>query len=223
MNLSERALARPHDPLVSLHFVPSKQALGKTDLDWACMARLAQGDKRALDELMSRWQRPVFGFLLRLVGNQEDALDLAQETFVRLYRARQTYRPSAPFSTYLFSIAANLARNFLRWKRRHKSYVCPGKEPNMGSSSVEEIIDETPSPREQLHHNEREKAIRDAVLALPPAMRVVLVLFEYEDLSYQQIAQILGMSTKAVECRLYRARHILKRKLRTFLEEKEGS
>ena len=90
------------------------EALDRTD-----MARLVKGDGTALNALLERHATPVFHFLCRLLGNEDDANDLAQETFVRVYRARDSYRPAQRFATWLFTIAANLARNQLRWRARH--------------------------------------------------------------------------------------------------------
>ena len=87
--------------------------------DVLLMRRLADGDDLALNELMSRWREPVAAFLLRMVGDHATAMDLTQESFVRLYTSRHRYKPVAAFSTYLFHIAANLARNHARWKGRH--------------------------------------------------------------------------------------------------------
>src|SRR6187431_425778 len=89
------------------------------DVDIVAMARLKTGDDHALGEIMERWQVRVTGFLLRMVSDQTVAVDLAQETFVRVYQSNQRYRPTGIFPTWLFSIAANLARQHLRWQRRH--------------------------------------------------------------------------------------------------------
>src|SRR5437016_675884 len=83
------------------------------------MLRLKGGDDLALNELMGRWQNPLVSFILRYVGNEQDALDLAQESFVHVYESRNRYRPTAKFSTWLFTIASNLCRNLTRWRERH--------------------------------------------------------------------------------------------------------
>jgi hypothetical protein len=89
------------------------------DADSSAMRRLREGEDLALNEIMERWQRRVTSYLLRFTGNETVAIDLAQETFVRVYQARERYRPKAKFSTWLFAIASNLAREHLRWLRRH--------------------------------------------------------------------------------------------------------
>src|SRR5438132_1428009 len=91
----------------------------ENDADIALMLRLAAGEDLALNELMMRWQQPLVSFIYRYVGNQTDALDLAQETFVRIFESRHRYRHYGKFSTWLFAIAANLCRNHFRWRERH--------------------------------------------------------------------------------------------------------
>lgn len=89
------------------------------EADRDAMLRLKDGDDLALNELMTRWQLPLVAFIQRYIGNPTEALDLAQETFVRVYESRRRYKPTAKFSTWLFTIASNLCRNFFRWQGRH--------------------------------------------------------------------------------------------------------
>ena len=107
--------------------------------DRADMERLAAGQDAALNDLMERHATPVFHFLCRMVGNKDDANDLAQETFVRVFRARASFRPSEKFSTWLFTIAANLARNHFRWRSRHPNVALEagtGKTEQTMSGSI---------------------------------------------------------------------------------------
>ncbi|RBP38608.1 RNA polymerase sigma-70 factor (ECF subfamily) [Roseimicrobium gellanilyticum] len=178
------------------------------DTDASAMSRLAAGEDMALTELMHRWQDRVASFLLRMTGSHATAGDLAQETFVRLYQNRTRYKPSASFSSYIFSIAANLARNHHRWSARHPADPIhelqkDGKEPTIDDSS----------PDEALARSETADAVQRAVQDLPPDLRETLVLFTYHDLGYHEIASAVGCSRKAVETRLYRARQTLKEKL----------
>ncbi len=172
--------------------------------DEQLMERLQGGDDSALTELMRRWELPVKRFLFRLVGNGAEADDLAQEVFVRVYTKRATYRAGARFSAWLFTIAANQARNRLRWWRRR-----PTLSLDDWLETGREVADEAASPaavdRARVE-DERREAVQRAVAALPLDQRTAIVLFAYEGKSMAEIAEIAGCSPKAVENRLYRAR-----------------
>jgi RNA polymerase sigma-70 factor (ECF subfamily) len=177
------------------------------------MARLASGDDLALNILMDRWGSRVGAFLFRMTGNHATALDLAQETFVKLYHARDRYRPSSKFSTYLFAIASNLAKNHARWKARHPTLSLD--IPKDGSvAHHEEAIDPCRSPEDSAVANEKTQAINRAFQSLPDDLREAMTLFIHEGMGYADIAALVGCSRKAVETRLYRARQILKEQLK---------
>jgi len=186
-------------------------------LDRADMERLAAGQDAALNDLMERHATPVFHFLCRMVGNEDDANDLAQETFVRVFRSRDSFRAGEKFSTWLYTIAANLARNHFRWRSRHPNVsldVEAGEaEPTFGST----LPANTPSPNEQAQAAERAAAVRAAVGKLPEDLREAIVLCEWEELSVAEAAAILETTPKAVESRLYRARQTLREELKSWL------
>ena len=178
------------------------------------MQRLQGGEDMALNALMNRWQQPVVGFIRRYVGNEADALDLAQETFVRVYESRHRYRRAGKFSTWLFTIAGNLCRNLSRWRSRHPAETMDGGEKEGDSMPLSETLAAPgDSPSASADRNELAAAVRENIQALPHDLRITVLLFEYEDLSYEEIAGVLGCSAKAVETRLYRARTILREKL----------
>ena len=188
------------------------------DADSSAMRRLREGEDHALNEIMERWQRRVTSYLLRFTGNETVAIDLAQETFVRVYQSRERYRPTAKFSTWLFAIASNLAREHLRWLRRHPTASL--NETHEGNSErplSERIAADGLNPSEAAEKLEQTRALRDAVMSLPNDLREAVVLFEYEDMSHEEIAEITGCSRKAVETRLYRARGILRKRLERWL------
>ena len=191
--------------------------LSAEDADHVAMARLRAGDDLALNEIMDRWQRRVTSFLLRMTGNESVAVDLAQETFVRVYQSRERFRPKGEFSTWLFTIAANLGRQHFRWQGRH-----PAISLDAGSEDGQPIGDQLTTtdgdPRQKAEARELATMVRGAVMALPNELREAVVLAEYEDLSYQQIAGISGCTPKAVETRLYRARALLREQLSKFLK-----
>ena len=185
--------------------------------DRADMARLAAGHDAALNDLMERHATPVFHFLCRMLGNEDDANDLAQETFARVFRARESFRPDARFSTWLFTIAANLARNQIRWRGRHPN-VSLDTESDATDQPLSSTLPATgASPTEAALAAERAAAVRAAVLRLPEDLREAIVLCEWEEKSMAEAAAILETTPKAVESRLYRARQALREKLRKWL------
>jgi RNA polymerase sigma-70 factor (ECF subfamily) len=180
--------------------------------DVELMLRLADGDDFALNGLMDRWGNRVTAFLLKMTGQRETAVDLAQETFIKLYHARSRYKPTGGFSTYLFSIASNLARNHARWKRRHPTLSIDAVSQD-GCGEIPELVDPGRTPEEIARAKEKARAVHDAFLRLPTDLCEAMTLFIYEEMSYAEIAVICQCSTKAVETRIYRARQALKEQL----------
>lgn len=186
------------------------------DTGW--MRRVQSGDEAALAALMERWELPVKALLARIVLNARDAEDLAQETFVRVWQQRARFDPAAEFRPWLFAIAVNLARNRLRWWRRR-----PEVALDEWTAAGEEGSGGAPSPAASSERAERADAVRTAIAALPADLREVVVLFEYEHLSHQEIGAILGCTPKAVESRLYRARAKLRDALGHLQPERVAS
>ena len=190
--------------------------------DEQLMAALAADDFPALDALMLRWQRPLQSFLLRHALNEADSLDLAQETFVRIHLHRARYRAGARFSTWMFQIALNLARDHGRKiaRRRTDSLDALASPDAHGADSgpAAQFADEGPSPAEAARRAEERAAVRAALRDLPEDLRAVVVFSEYEHLSHAEIAERVGATPKAVETRLYRAREKLRASLGRWLK-----
>ena len=179
--------------------------------DEELMRRLQGGEEAALASLMERWEMPVKRFIFRLLGNVTEAEDLAQEVFCRIFTKRTHYRPGAKFSTWCYAIAANLAKNRVRWWQRH-----PVHSIDAWIEAGGEIADETragASAAQAALRQEQILAVQQAVAALPLDLRTALILFEYEEQTTAEIAEALDCTPKAVENRLYRARQLLKRTL----------
>jgi RNA polymerase sigma-70 factor (ECF subfamily) len=187
------------------------------EADVSAMQRLQAGEDLALNEIMGRWKQPLASYLLRQLGNHEDALDLTMETFVRVYESRRRYSPSARFARWLFTIATNLARNHVRWRERHPEVTLDANEDE--ASPLDNLADDTPCAASQLETRERTKAVRKAITDLPPDLRTAVLLFEYEGLSHAEIASVEGCTAKAIETRLYRARQYLEQKLAHWLKK----
>jgi RNA polymerase sigma factor (sigma-70 family) len=185
--------------------------------DRADMARLAEGHDAALNDLMERHAAPVFHFLCRMLNHEDDAHDLAQETFVRVFRARESFRAGDKFTAWLYTIAANLARNHFRWRTRHPTVPLDAESDATGQTLADVLPAATPAPNEQTLAAERTAAVRAAVQCLPEDMRAAIILCEWEERSVVEAAAILEATPKAVESRLYRARQILRERLKSWL------
>lgn len=185
--------------------------------DRADMQRLAAGQDSALNDLMERHAPAVFHFLYRMLNHEDDANDLAQETFVRVFRARETFRSTEKFSAWLFTIAANLARNQIRWRTRHPNVSLDAEIGATEQSLASTLPSPESAPNEQLLAAERTAAIRAAVNQLPADLREAIVLCEWEERSMVEAARILDTTPKAVESRCYRARQILRERLKRWL------
>jgi RNA polymerase sigma-70 factor (ECF subfamily) len=181
------------------------------------MERLIAGQDTALNDLMERHATPVFHFLCRMVGNEDDANDLAQETFVRVFKSRGSFRTNEKFSTWLFTIAANLARNHFRWRSRHPNISLETENAETEQTLGSTLPSDAPAPDEQTLATERAEAVRATVGKLPEDLREAIVLCEWEELSMAEAATILETTPKAVESRLYRARQLLRERLKSWL------
>ena len=171
--------------------------------DGELMRAVMKEDTSALVQLIERWESRLLAFVFRYVQNESVARDLVQETFVRIYQARERFDPAKSFSSWMFAIAANLCRNHQRWTRRHRE---------TSLESVAESMD-TEHPVRRIARTESQQRIADALAALPHSLRVSVLLYYFEDLSYAEISDITGCSVRGVESRLYRARKILQKLL----------
>ena len=188
------------------------------ELDVQNMSRLAAGHDAALNELMERHGERLFHYLVRSLQNEDDAADLAQETFVKVYQSRTRFDPSQKFSTWLYAIASNLVRDRYRWRSRHPQVSLDAESDATGDSFRDSLPGGGSSPNESVQVEERAEAVRVAVAALPEELRQPLLLAEYEERSHAEIGAILGCSAKAVETRIYRARLQLRASLGRLLE-----
>jgi len=186
--------------------------------DQAALQALQLGRDSALDELIARWQRPLFAFAWRYVQNRTDAHDLVAETFVRLHQQRDRLRPDTRLSAWLFTTLSNLCHNHYRWRRRHPTVSLDA--PNEDDTSAHDSVpSECAVPDAALEHDETCAAVRAAVDRLPHDLKTTLLLHHYERLSYREIGSVVGCSERGVETRLYRARQRLRDELAGFLRE----
>ena len=186
-------------------------------LDQADMVRLRSGHDAALDSLMERNAPLLFGFLCRFVGDEEAANDLAQEAFVRVYLHRSDFKAGQRFSTWLFTIAGNLARNHLRSRSRRPESPLEGETLDGSPGLIETLASTALSPDQNALKVEQQAAVQEAVAQLPDDLREAIVLCELEERSLSEAAGLLNTSVKAIESRLYRARKRLRHGLSQWL------
>jgi RNA polymerase sigma-70 factor, ECF subfamily len=186
------------------YFMPSG-----ADPDAELMLRLKNGEDLILNELMARWQQPLVAFMYRYIGHQADSLDLAQETFVRVYQSRSRYTARAKFASWLFTIAANLCRNHVRRWERGSGTAMESLDSDSSRTS-EWILTSDNSPDQAVIKSELISSVKEAITKIPHDLKTVILLYEYEDRSYEEISSVLGCSIKAVEMKLYRARKLLR-------------
>lgn len=191
------------------------------DRDHLDMVQLVAGHGPALNNLMERHAEKLFHYLVRSLQNEEDAADLAQETFVRVYQNRTKFDAHQKFSTWLYTIASNLVRDRYRWRKRHPQISLDAANEATGNEFGETLPDRAPSASETVQGNERAAAVRRAVAALPEQLRIPLILSEYEEKSHAEIGEILRCSAKAVEVRIYRARQQLRASLGPLMQTEQ--
>lgn len=193
--------------------------LALRDPDIRLMLRVREDAPGAFEELVERYQHRLVAIMLHLVGNPEEAEDLAQEVFLRVYRARKKYRPQSKFSTWLFTIANNLALNSLRTKQRKPAVsLSAGQSRGMDSRSQEHLVpDPGTGPMQRVQKQELAKRIQEALDTLNERQRMAVVLNKFEDMNYAEIAEVMGLTTKAVKSLLSRARMNLRAALTGYV------
>jgi RNA polymerase sigma-70 factor (ECF subfamily) len=180
------------------------------------MARVAKGDDEAFEVLVTRHQTSVLNLIYRFLGDRTQAKDLTQEVFIRVWRRSKGYKPTAKFTTWIYRITANLCFNELRSSRRKKWFQFLRSDGIRKDQTEQDFADGSPSPEDLLLAKERSRQISDALQSLPENQRMALILKRYDDLSYQEIAQVLGCSVSAVESLLVRAKRTLQEKLKNL-------
>jgi len=192
------------------------QAMDKEISSEELMARVAEGDDSAFEILVNRHQTSVLNLIYRFIADRTQAKDLAQEVFIRVWQGAKSYEPKAKFTTWLYRITANLCFNELKSARR-KRWFSFSRSDEVGEQTLEETLaDNRPSAEDLLLEKERSRQISGALQSLPENQRMALILSRYDDLSYQEIAQVIGCSVPAVESLLVRAKRGLQEKFKNF-------
>jgi RNA polymerase sigma-70 factor (ECF subfamily) len=186
-------------------------AVAAIEPDAQLMLRVKEGDATSFALLLERHRAPVIRFLYRMVQNQAVAEELAQEAFLRVYRARASYEPTAKFTTWLFRIATRLALNSLRHGRYQKLQESLDQEAEQASGR--QLPDRRPTVEQALLDQARLEEVRRAIAALPDKQRAAVLMHKYEEMEYSQIARVLECSDSAVKSLLFRAYETLRARL----------
>ena len=188
------------------------------DPDAALMLRVKQGDAAAFTHLVDKYKQPVMNLAYRTLRDMTEAEDLAQNVFVQVYKSAGRYKPAAKFSTWLFTIARNLCLNEIRRRSRHPAESLDQSHAEADDQPLHQVEDKrVAAPPEQLLHRELEQKITDALADLPENQRTALLLCRQEELSYEDIAEVLGCSLSATKSLIHRGRETLKTKLKPYL------
>ena len=200
---------------------PTMAKSGEAISDVDVMLRVKTGDESAFSFLVQKYRRPMVGFMYRLCHNPSTAEELAQEVFLRVYRSRTTYEPSAKFTTWLYRIATNLAVNHARDTRHERvENTVRLDEPDQETGTTPDLADESLTAEEQILKRERLAAIRSKVNALPERQREAVIMHKYQQMDYREIAGVLKLSESATKSLLFRAYETLREQLKEFVSGK---
>jgi len=195
-------------------------------VDWRSMSdaeimlRVREGDDAGYNFLIEKYRKPIINFMFRMVHNQAVAEELAQEVFLRVYRSRQTYRAEAKFTTWLYRIATNLGVNHARdTKYERAAQTIYLDQPDAETGTTPDVADARPGAEEELVKEERMKAIRRHVMALPERQRTAVLMHKYQGLDYKEIGAVLRLSESATKSLLFRAYQTLRERLKEFVEQ----
>ncbi|MGC2582469.1 MAG: sigma-70 family RNA polymerase sigma factor [Acidobacteriaceae bacterium] len=188
--------------------------------DAEIMLRVREGDDTGFSFLIEKYRKPIINFMYRMVHNQAVAEELAQEVFLRVYRSRQTYRAEAKFTTWLYRIATNLGVNHARdtkYERAAQTIYLDQPDPETGTTP--DVADVRPGAEVELVKDERMRAIRKHVMALPERQRTAVLMHKYQGLDYKEIGAVLKLSESATKSLLFRAYQTLRERLKEFVEQ----
>jgi RNA polymerase sigma-70 factor, ECF subfamily len=200
------------------------RAVGREAVDWSAMSdaeimlRVREGEDAGFDLLVQKYHKPIVHFMFRMVHNQAVAEELAQEVFLRVYRSRQTYRAEARFTTWLYRIATNLGVNYARDTKHERAaqnvYL---DQPDPETGTTPDVADATATIEHEMVRDERMRAIRQHVMALPERQRTAVLMHKYQGLDYKQIGEVLKLSESATKSLLFRAYQTLRERLKDFV------
>ena len=191
----------------------------QTDSDAALMLRVKRGDRAAFTALVEKYKQPVVNFFCRSLRDEAESEDLAQNVFLQVYKSRARYERTAKFSTWLFTIARNLCLNEIRRRSRHPAESLEETHAENEDQPQRQYEDKKVFlPVENVLHGELSRKIEEALADLPENQRTAILLCRQDELSYEEIAKILGCSLSATKSLIHRGRETLKEKLKPYLK-----
>jgi RNA polymerase sigma-70 factor, ECF subfamily len=192
------------------------------DPDAVLMLRVKRGDRAAFTELVEKYKQPVMNLVYRTLHDEAEAEDLAQNVFLQVYKSAKRYESRAKFSTWLFTIARNLCLNEIRRRSRHPADSIEESHAEHEDQPRQQFEDKgSAAPPEKLLHGELAQKIDEALAELPENQRTAILLCRQEELSYEEIARVLGCSLSATKSLIHRGRETLKEKLKPYLRTGE--
>lgn len=192
------------------------------DPDVALMLRVKEGNIPAFEQLVERYKQPILNLLYRSLGDLSEAEDLAQMVFIQVYKSSARYRATARFSTWLYTIARNLCLNELRRRSRHPADSLDEAPSESEEPPIRQLPDpQATAPPMALMQQELREKIQEALLSLPESQRTAILLFREKELSYEDIAAVLGTSLSATKSLIHRGRETLKHLLKPYLRTGE--
>ena len=211
------AVAQPSPSRSTSHSTGVLPRMGENEIDQALVLRIQHGDKRAFDLLVGKYQHKIVSVISRYIKDWSESQDVAQETFIRAYRALANFRGDSQFYTWLYKIAINTAKNHL---------VSLGRRPPLDDIDAVDAVQfdggsrlrDTDTPEHELMREEIERTVADTVEALPDELRIAITLREVDGLSYEEIAEKMQCPIGTVRSRIFRARDAIDQKLRPMLE-----
>jgi RNA polymerase sigma-70 factor (ECF subfamily) len=189
------------------------------DPDAELMLRVKNGDVHAFEILAEKYKQPIVAMMYRMLHDLDEAEDLAQNVFVRVYQSAKRYKVSAKFSTWIFTIARRLCLNEIRRRGRHRAESLESSQTELEDNMGRQFEDvKAASPPETFLHGELTEKIEEALAALPEKQRLAIALCRQEELSYEEIAEVLGCSVSATKSLIHRGRETLKERLKPYLQ-----
>lgn len=209
----EEALVSVSVPASMMGIQSREAAFEAPDPDHRLLERCRQGDRYAFETLFRKYQTYVYNISIGMLGNGEDAADVTQETFLRLHRSLESFRGDATFSTWLYRVAVNLCITELRRRGRSRFQFLEDVKHDDENTFQEEL---GPSPIDAVEAEEDRKVVRQVLRMLPPDYRAVMVLRHFQQLAYEEIAEVLNLTLSQVKTRLFRARKMFKDRFEAY-------
>ncbi|MDP4153239.1 MAG: sigma-70 family RNA polymerase sigma factor [Bacillota bacterium] len=183
------------------------------DIEAAALERVKMGDADAFSVIVSMYERKVYNTALHMCKNADDAMDISQEVFLKLYKAIPSFKGESSLSTYIFRVTSNMCIDYLRKNKKNKNTMSLTREDIDGDETTIEIRDTSPNPEQLAEKTEQNETLRRCIDKLPDIYREIIILREFDGLSYKEISQVTGIEEGTVKSRLLRARDNLKKLL----------